>query len=106
VLESLAKTAIVPSLPNDHNRITNPEDKPLPGTDKDRSLESVIDDFRRVLPSNGEGNGDEDSTDYAKYFRSFEAETRRLGILYDGLQPVVEGGREHDLILRNQERLR
>ncbi len=98
VLESVPKTAIVPVLPNDHNRITNPEDKALPGTNKDRSLESAIDDFRRVLPSNGEVNGDEDPTDYAEYFRSIEAETRRLGILYDGLQPVVEGGREHDLI--------
>jgi len=97
-LEITRQAAIVPALPDDHKRITNPEDQTLPRTYKDRSLESAIDDFRRVLPSNGEVDGNEDPADYADYFRSIEAEARRIGVLYDGLQPAVEGGREHDLL--------
>jgi hypothetical protein len=98
VLETAPENATVSSLSHDPKRITTPEDATLPRADQDRSLESAIDDFRRVSPTNGEVDGDEDQADYADYFRSIEAEARRLGVFYDGLQPAIEGGREHDLI--------
>ena len=36
--------------------------------------------------------------DRSEQFQIIETEARRLGLLYDSLEPAVEGGREHDLI--------
>lgn len=74
-----------------------PEPGDLPRPDQDRPLESAIAEFGGGLPPNGAGDGDEDPPDYADCFRSLEEKARELGILYDGLQPAVEGGREHDI---------
>lgn len=97
VLETAPKNAIVPPLPDDHKRIQPPEDASLPQPGKDRSLVDAANDFRRVLHPDGEVAGQEDYLDRSEQFRIIESEARRLGVLYDGLEPLVEGGREHDL---------
>jgi hypothetical protein len=74
-----------------------PEPGDLPQPDQDRPLQSAIAEFGGSIPPNGAGDGDEDPPDYAECFRSLEEKARELGVLYDGLQPAVEGGREHDL---------
>lgn len=70
----------------------------LPPPGQDRDFESAIHDFRRVLPADGEIDGTEDYVDRSEQFQRIESEAQRLGYLYAGLGPQVEGGREHDLI--------
>lgn len=78
----------------DERSSTNAEGESLPRPGKDLSLESAANDFRRVLPTDGEIDGE---PDYADYFRSLEKEAKRLDVLYDRLQPSCVGGREHDV---------
>jgi hypothetical protein len=84
-------------LSNERHRNQEPEGRKLPEPDQDRSLESAIAEFGGGLSPDGAGDGDEDPPDYAECFRSLEDKARELGVLYDRWQPVVEGGREHDL---------
>jgi hypothetical protein len=74
-----------------------PEPGDLPQPDQDCPIKSAIAWFGRSLPPNGAGDGDEDPPDYAECFRRLEEKARELGVLYEGLQPEVEGGREHDI---------
>jgi hypothetical protein len=97
VLETGPKTAIFPALPDDQERIKPPEDTGLPQPGKDRSIIDAADDFRRVLHPDGEVARQEDYLDRSEQFRIIEDEARRLGVLHDSLEPLVEGGREHDL---------
>ncbi|MCU0750332.1 MAG: hypothetical protein MUF13_12375 [Akkermansiaceae bacterium] len=69
----------------------------LPRPDQDRPLHSAIAEFRGRIPPDGASDGDEDPPDYAECFRALEEKARELGLLYEGLQPAVEGGREHDI---------
>jgi hypothetical protein len=89
---------MVPVLPDDPDRIQPPANPSLPQPGQDRSLVDAVDDFRRVLHPDGEVDGQEDYLDRSEQFRIIEATARRLGFLFDHLEPVVEGGREHDLI--------
>ena len=89
---------MVPVLPDDPERIQPPENPSLPQPGQDRSLVDAVDDFRRVLHPDGEVDGQEDYLDRSEQFQIIEATARRLGFLFDHLEPVVEGGREHDLI--------
>lgn len=97
VLETAPKNAIVPPLPDDHQRNKPPEDASLPQPGKDRALVDAANDFRRVLHPDGEIAGQENYLDRSEQIQIIEREARRLGVLYDGLEPLVEGGREHDL---------
>jgi hypothetical protein len=86
-------------LSNERRRPQEPEDGQLPEPDQDRSLEAVIHDLRRVLSANGEIDGDEvDSDSVERHFESFESEAEKLGCLYEGLQPGMTGGAEHDVL--------
>ena len=97
VLEKSQASGILPVLPDDHERNQPPEDPSLPQPGKDRSLVDAANDFRRVLHPDGEIPGQEDYLDRSEQIQIIEGEARRLGLLYDGLEPLVEGGREHDL---------
>lgn len=85
-------------LPNETERIQPSANQSLPQPGQDRSLLDAVDDFRRVLQPDGEVDGQENDLDRSDQFQRIEAEARRLGILFDLLEPTVEGGREHDLI--------
>jgi hypothetical protein len=98
VLAKRPNSIMVPSLPDASERIQSPENPSLPQSGQDRSLIDARDDFRRVLHPDGEVDGQEDYLDRSKQFQLVEAEARRLGFLFDHLEPLVEGGREHDLI--------
>lgn len=74
-----------------------PEPRGLPRPDQDRPLESAIAEFGRSVPPDGAGDGEEDSPDYGDCFHELEEKARELGVLYEGLHPAVEGGREHDV---------
>lgn len=74
-----------------------PEPGDLPQPDQDRPLQSAIAEFGGGFSPDGTGDGDKDPPDYAECFRRLEGKARELGVLYDGLQPSVEGGREHDI---------
>jgi hypothetical protein len=97
ILEKTSGRDTLALLSNDHARNSKLPDRKLPEPDQDRALQAAIHDFSRVLPANGSINGDKAEADCADYFRSFESEARRLGLLHEGLQPVMEGGREHDI---------
>jgi hypothetical protein len=69
----------------------------LPLTDRDRSLDEVIADFaRRVCPGGPYGEIDEWSV-YDESFRRLVAWAGETDRFFEGLQPLKEGGREHDL---------
>lgn len=88
-----------PLLSNERHRPQEPESGKLPEPDQDRSLEVVIHDLRRVLSANGELDGDEvDSDSIERHFGLFEGEAEKLGCLYEGLQPGMKGGAEHDVL--------
>lgn len=85
-----------PPLANEHHfSYFAPGDLPRP--DQDRPLHSAFAEFGGSIPPDGASDGDEDPPDYAECFRCLEEKARELGVLYDGLQPAVEGGREHDI---------
>lgn len=98
LLEKSADPIHLEPLTDENQRYSTPESRSLPEPDQDRALQAAVYDFSRVLPANGTIDGDEAEADYADYFRSFESEARRLRVLYEGLQPAFEGGREHDII--------
>jgi hypothetical protein len=81
-----------------HDPEPKQKDGKLPEPAQDRALKEAIDVFSGVLPANGEVDGAEDQADYSEYFRRFEDESKRLGVLYDRMLPRLEGGKEHDLI--------
>jgi hypothetical protein len=69
----------------------------LPRPDRDRPLDEVIEDFaRRVCPGGPYGDIDEWSV-YDESFRRLVAWAGETGRFFEGLQPLKEGGREHDL---------
>ena len=69
----------------------------LPLTDRDRSLDEVIADFaRRVCPGGPYGEIDEWSL-YDESFRRLVAWAIDCECFFEGLGPLKEGGREHDL---------
>jgi hypothetical protein len=98
VLETAPAAGMVPVLPHESKSEPEPASRILPQPDQDRTLAQAIAHYRTVPHPDGTVNGDEDPLDYADQFREFEAESRRLGVLFDGLKPQFEGGREHDLI--------
>jgi hypothetical protein len=70
----------------------------LPHPDRDRSLDEVIADFaRRVCPGGTYGEIDEWSV-YDESFRRVVAWAGETDRFFEGLQPLKEDGREHDLI--------
>lgn len=96
-LETPSTAVIVPALTDDAKPIQPSESPILPHSGADRTLVDAADDFRRILFANGQGDGQGGHLDRAEQFQIIEAEARRLGILYEGLEPIKEGGREHDL---------
>ncbi|MDA7888207.1 hypothetical protein N9A86_02340 [Akkermansiaceae bacterium] len=74
------------------------EDTPLPSADLDRPLQQVIQEFgERVHPGSSDGEIDEwDLRDES--FRRLVKWAEDEGCFFEGLKPLVEGGREHDLI--------
>lgn len=97
VLEKRPASGSLPVLPDDHKRNQPPEDASLPQPGKDCSLVDAANDFRRVLHPDGKVPWQEDYLDRSEQIRIIEREARRLGFLFEGLEPRVEGGREHDL---------
>ena len=97
-LETPLASATLPPLPDDTKQFQSPENASLPKPGQDRDLVDAADDFRRILYPNGKVDGQEDDLDRSEQFQILEAEARRIGSLFDGLEPYVEGGREHDLI--------
>lgn len=85
-------------LPDESEPIQPAENPSLPQPGQGRSLVDAVNDFRRVLHPDGEVDGQEDYLDRSEQFQIIEAEARRLGFMFDSLEPTVEGGREHDLI--------
>ncbi len=93
---------------NDDNKIplsdefnrNNPTEKSgsLPPKSKDRSLDDAFNQFKSVLSTDGELDWSETYLDRSEQYQLMEQEARKLGVLYEGLEPVVEGGREHDLL--------
>lgn len=69
----------------------------LPQPDRDRTLEDVRSDFAgRVCPSGPYGEIDEWSL-YDESFRRLVAWAIDCECFFEGLRPLKEGGREHDL---------
>ncbi len=69
----------------------------LPRPDRDRPLHEVIEDFgERVRPGGPYGEIDEWSI-YDETFRRLVRWAEDRGCFFEGLQPLKEGGREHDL---------
>ncbi len=69
----------------------------LPEPDRDRSLIEAYDDLARCLCSGGtDGQSDEWSI-YDQSFRRLVTWAEEKGCFFEGLQPLKEGGREHDL---------
>ncbi len=73
------------------------EEANLPLPDRDRPLDEVIEDFaRRVCPGGPYGDIDEWSV-YDESFRRLVTWAGETGRFFEGLRPLKEGGREHDL---------
>jgi len=69
----------------------------LPHPDRDRALDEVIQDFARcVCPGGPYGEIDEWSV-YDESFRRLVAWAGETDRCFEGLEPMKEGGREHDL---------
>lgn len=69
----------------------------LPQPDRDRPLLEVIEEFgERLRPGGSYGEIDEWSV-YDESFRRLQAWAEENGCHYERLQPLKEGGREHDL---------
>jgi hypothetical protein len=77
-------------LPND----SSPE---IPPESQDRALQEARDDFERILHPDGKFLGEEDYLDRSEQIGLLEKYGREQGWLYEGLEPVAEGGREHDI---------
>ena len=92
---------IVTSLTDGDEPIREPESGWLPEPDQDRSLESTIIEFAGFSSANGTSDGIEGQKNRADAFHDFESKACQLGVLFDGFQPDLEGGREHDLIFDN-----
>lgn len=97
ILETKPKTHRFLLLSYESEHINRAEDKVLPSTGQDRTLINALNDFARVLCPNGEIYGSENYLDRSEQYQIIEAEAGRLAFLYEGLEPSVEGGREHDL---------
>lgn len=73
------------------------ETAPLPEPDRDRPLLEVIEEFgERLRPGGSHGEIDEWSI-YDESFRRLQVWAEESGCHFPGLQPLKEGGREHDL---------
>jgi hypothetical protein len=70
----------------------------LPRPDQDRSLEEVIEDFRRCLRPDGPYGPFDEWSVYDESFRRIVRWAREAGCWFEGLQPLREGGREHDVL--------
>ena len=69
----------------------------LPQPDRDRPLIEACDDLaRRLRPSGADGEIDEWSI-YDESLRRLVRWAEEGGCFYENLQPLIEGGREHDL---------
>jgi hypothetical protein len=69
----------------------------LPRPDRDRTLLEVIEEFgERVRPGGSHGEIDEWSI-YDESFRRLQRWAQENGCYFPDLQPLKEGGREHDL---------
>ena len=80
------------------------EQKSLPQPDRDRSLGEACDDLaRRLCPSGPYGEIDEWSI-YDESFRRLVSWAEEAGCFFEGLQPLKEGGREHDLTFMEESR--
>lgn len=74
----------------------------LPEPDRDRSLIEAYDDLGRSLrPGGTDGQIDEWSV-YEESFRGLVKWAEEKGCFFEGLQPLIEGGREHDLTFLEQ----
>jgi hypothetical protein len=79
------------------------EPKQLPQTDCDRALIEAYDDLaERLCPSGPYGEIDEWSI-YDESLRRLVRWAEETGCFFENLQPLKEGGREHDLIFIEEE---
>ena len=69
----------------------------IPPQSQDRALQDARNDFERILHPDGKFLGEEDYLDRSEQIRLLEKSGRTEGWLYEGLEPVAEGGREHDI---------
>lgn len=76
----------------------------LPQPDRDRSLADTCNEFsRRLCPSGPDGEIDEWSI-YDESFRRLVRWAEETGCFFEGLQPLRDGGREHDLTFIEESR--
>jgi len=78
-------------LSHDPERNRSPETAPrkLPDPARDRSLEAISDDIRRVLSTDGTLDGDEDDSDLIRrQIVRIKDEALKQGFLYDGMLPA------------------
>lgn len=69
----------------------------IPPASQDRALQNARDDFSRILYPDGKFPGEEDDLDRSEQIGLLEKQGRKAGWLFEGLEPLVEGGREHDI---------
>jgi hypothetical protein len=76
----------------------------LPQPDRDRTLVDTTDDLAgRLRPGGPDGEIDEWSV-YDESLRRLVRWAEETGCFFEGLQPLKEGGREHDLIFIEESR--
>jgi hypothetical protein len=69
----------------------------LPQTDRDRPLREVLEDFGRCLRPDGPYGGIDEWSIYDESFRRLVRWSVERECRYETLEPVREGGREHDV---------
>lgn len=69
----------------------------LPNPDRDRSLHEVIHDFGKCLRSDGPYDEIDEWSVYDETLRRLVRWAEQAGCFFEGLQPLREGGREHDV---------
>jgi len=74
------------------------EETPIPRPDQDRALHEVIKDFGECLSAGGSHREIDERDLYDESFRRLIAWAKEKESFFEGLQPLKEGGREHDLI--------
>jgi hypothetical protein len=95
LLENVAGAGMVPVLQDDFKRhiIEEAATRKLPGTDQDRPLDTVADDFRRVLSADGTINGNADEVDLIReQFNGIASEASLKGYLHEEPFLLTRGG--------------
>jgi len=74
------------------------EPSKLPPTNRDRPLLEIIEEFGKCLRAGGSDDEIDEWSVYDENLRRLIGWAESEGCFHEGLQPLKEGGREHDLI--------